>query len=279
MIRRILRYVSPFPWGSPSAEAGGRSDSLKRLSDTLSNTYNPRKLTAGAGVLWTPVFVDSDGKLLSVPKSGKGAKFAWLASRQPPIRRPSPGKGSGEWSDSEDSRMTLDITSVLTSALRKDPPNGLVEVLYDCRFLLRIRPHLLPLGVRTALTHEQEGSDGDRRAAGKVLVVPHSRYFLPRVLFRRTRQAPPFGLAPTQEDGSGHAASNQIVDGGDIDDTVAQDAELARILPGGGITEPRTDEIQTGEDNKREVRVAGWPFPAHLHQGAFQVDFIRLLYS
>lgn len=279
IVRRILRFVSPFPWGSPKAEAGGRADSLKRIADALSNTNNMRKFTAGAGVLWTPIAISSDGKLLSLSKSGYRGKVGWLASRQPPIRRPNLGKGSGEQFDSEDSRMTVDITSELASALRRDPSNGLVEILYDCRFLLRIRPHLLPLSVRTALTHTQ-GCGSDRRcAAGKVFVVPHSQYFLPKLLFRRIdRMPPPEHTRSAQVDGSGHDAIN-IGDRGDISQVIAQDAELARLLPEGEVAVPRTGEIQTGEDNKAGVRVAGWPFPEHLHQGAFQADFIRLLYS
>lgn len=274
MIRRILRYVSPFPWGSPSSEASGRIDSLNRILRMLSNSKNPTKLTAGAGVLWTPVLVRDDGKLLSLSKSGDGARLAWLASRQPPIRCPGSGRGSGGWPDSEEGLMTSDITSELISAFRRDPSNGLAEILYDCRFLLRVRPHLLPPDIRAALSQPE-----DSGLAGKVLVVPHSRYFLPKLILRREKRAPRRGFVFAGKDGSGHDAAAGAI--GDNGDSTEEDAELARVLPGGGVSVPwmRTGGIEIGEDNKMGGRVAGWSFPEDIHQGVFQADFIRLLYS
>ena len=35
IIMRILRYVSPFPWGSPAAEAGRSTEKLTRIANTL----------------------------------------------------------------------------------------------------------------------------------------------------------------------------------------------------------------------------------------------------
>ncbi|EJD02226.1 uncharacterized protein FOMMEDRAFT_141347, partial [Fomitiporia mediterranea MF3/22] len=138
IIRRVLRFVSPFPWGSIRAEAGRRTDSLQRISDTLIGTREcstkrsnkdcpsvipDRKFVAGGGVVWTPVYITHDAKMKFTGK-GKSIfkELGWLASRQSPIRR---------YGDSAAKSLELDITKSIYTALSQGRS---LEILYDNRF-------------------------------------------------------------------------------------------------------------------------------------------------
>ncbi|QRV87943.1 hypothetical protein RhiJN_15961 [Ceratobasidium sp. AG-Ba] len=110
LIHRILRYVSPHPWGSPESEAGRRSESIERIAQhAFRSTENIQPFTAGAQVLWTPVAIRPDG---SIRRRTDKLNQGWLASRQPPLAR-------------------------AKSALTVEASPG-TELLWDNRFLVRI---------------------------------------------------------------------------------------------------------------------------------------------
>ncbi|KAL5532822.1 hypothetical protein ACEPAF_4596 [Sanghuangporus sanghuang] len=235
IIRRVLRFVSPFPWGSPRAEAGRRKDSLQRISDTLTMSGEgsretgqtpPKNFVAGGGVIWSPVRITRNAVMKF---SGKGCSvsndMAWLASRQPPIR------------DTEASPVKLDITSSFLLALSQDCST---EILYDCRFLLHITPRLFPPDILDAfkqITAERSRILKDQ-ASVRLLVIPHTRYFLPKIILRRTD-----AQAEVLSSGDGHCRSQGQANARE------DEHEIARLLPDGST---RT-QSSIGENNKNGI--------------------------
>ncbi|CAE6396001.1 unnamed protein product [Rhizoctonia solani] len=89
LVHRILRYVSPHPWGTPESEAHRRTTSIERIIQRVFyEKDNPVSFCAGAHVLWSPVWARTDGKIRTrqTRDERKGKVRAWLASRQPPSR-------------------------------------------------------------------------------------------------------------------------------------------------------------------------------------------------
>ncbi|KAG9119371.1 hypothetical protein FRC07_005624 [Ceratobasidium sp. 392] len=145
LIHRILRYVSPHPWGSPESEAGRRSKSVERIAQRVlhSNTESKaiQPFAAGAQVLWTPVAVRPDGTIRRWAHGQEGAVQGWLASRQPPLAAAARAL-----------TMEVEVSSTGT------------EVLWDNRFVIRV--------------HAQETKNGLRR----ILIRPKGGLVLPEVI-------------------------------------------------------------------------------------------------
>jgi len=160
IVLRILRFVSPRPWGAPSSEASRQSPSLDLISSRLWNsTPEPRKtFCAGSEVVWRPVSLRDDGRVRldfdnHTPRQMRG----WLASRQPPIKRtgaPSP--------------CVRDISRLLTLHGQEE------EFIWDNRFSLRLRPRLLPSDIMDSC-----------RSSGSVMILPHGRWLLPQIVWLR----------------------------------------------------------------------------------------------
>ncbi|CAE6469395.1 unnamed protein product [Rhizoctonia solani] len=113
LVYRILRYVSPHPWGTPESEAHRRRTSAERIVQRVLQEQEEGEqvasFCAGAQVLWSPIWVRSNGSI-RVRRAGEesgGRMRAWLASRQPPT----------------------------TSLERKVHPG---EIVWDNRFLVRV---------------------------------------------------------------------------------------------------------------------------------------------
>ncbi|CAE6412491.1 unnamed protein product [Rhizoctonia solani] len=139
LIHRILRYVSPHPWGTPKSEAHRRKTSIERIVQrVLDEKEQPISFCAGAHVLWSPVWVRTDGGIRArqTMDGHDGRVKAWLASRQPP--------------------------SVSTSLERQVNP-GETLLVWDNRFLIR---------VRESDTHAHGHSRLVVRPRGR-LVLPH----------------------------------------------------------------------------------------------------------
>lgn len=165
LVHRILRYVSPHPWGSPESEAGRRHSSIQQILQRVwtsahnadSNTHTGLgSFTAGAHVLWTPVrlFPNGSFRLLSTPTlrppsldNRHMSRPAWLVSRQPP---------------SAQALRTLIIDIDLDAGTRA---SGSLNVLWDNRFIIRLREEL------------GSGRDGDR-----LVIRPKGRLVLPKVV-------------------------------------------------------------------------------------------------
>lgn len=160
-VLRILRYISPHPWGSTRAQAGRRRESLQRIVQRVWDP-NPASETrarfeAGANVLWTPFRISRDGRLKhELPK--RGERFGWLASRAPPPRH-----------CKED--LDRDITAELL------PPRRHAEVLCDNRFLVTFRLEAVPPD-DPVMASVIEGS-------GRVMLVLGGRWLWPQVVWRR----------------------------------------------------------------------------------------------
>lgn len=148
IIIRILRYISPFPWGSPRAEAGRRTARLDTIGSKIWNSSPPiiPKQTIGGKVLWT--YYMKGG-----PWGHKGP--FWMASRLPPAR--------GVFA----ANIELDVTDAI-----KDDQE--FDVLWDSRFRVRFQPHNIPkdlLGL-------------PRKDAGRLYIAPHGKFCIPSIICR-----------------------------------------------------------------------------------------------
>jgi tRNA(Ile)-lysidine synthase len=148
MVISILRYVSPSPWGSYRAESFRSSASLQRIASNLwsDRTRAAKPFSAGAGVLWTPVFAKS------------GELDGWSATRLPPY-------SNAEKSD--------------TGVLELFPPgpteSQITELLFDRRFRITINWKKIP---DVYLRHIEMG--------WRLMIVPQTetRFFLPKIVLR-----------------------------------------------------------------------------------------------
>ncbi|KAB5596255.1 hypothetical protein CTheo_240 [Ceratobasidium theobromae] len=114
LVHRVLRYVSPHPWGSPESQAGRKFTRVQRILErVLDPNPTPTPFAAGAHVLWTPVLIRPDNSI-RYTTTGPGCR-AWLASRQPPF-----------------SSTPLDVEIEPGTAL----------LFWDNRFLIRVPPRL-----------------------------------------------------------------------------------------------------------------------------------------
>ncbi|KAI0283064.1 PP-loop family-domain-containing protein [Russula aff. rugulosa BPL654] len=163
IVLRILRYISPLPWGSTRAQAGRRRESLQRI---VQHVWDPdpaskkrTRLEAGASVLWTPLRICIDGRL-KYEQPRVGERFGWLVSRAPP---PRPSK----------QEFDRDIsTELLSPAGRRR-----AEILYDNRFLITFRLEAVPPD-DPVMASVVEGS-------GRVMLVLGGRWLWPQVVWRR----------------------------------------------------------------------------------------------
>lgn len=138
MVIQALRFVSPRPWGSHTAEAFRKSAGLDRIvaslfDGSLDKTSKKRSaFSAGSHVLWTPVHIDPGGQLKRTkPIPGTdGWTEGWLASRSPPYRYANGPSGAD-----------LDITSLI---LDNKSSATHVEALYDNRFILSFNLRAIP---------------------------------------------------------------------------------------------------------------------------------------
>lgn len=159
IVLRILRFVSPRPWGAPVSEASRKSSSLDIISGQLWNLSpeTSQVFCAGGEVVWRRVSLRGDGHVRLVVDDRTSQQMrGWLASRQPPIKRtgaPSP--------------CLRDISELVR--LR-----GAEELLWDNRFLIRLQPHLLPLNIRDSC-----------QSTGSVMTLPHGRWLLPKIVWSR----------------------------------------------------------------------------------------------
>lgn len=180
MVLRAMRYISFHPWGSTRADGDRRRASIHRIMNYLwpvePPAISPRKFTAGAGVLWTPVLYSHNKGFKAHCKSQRhlgqldSAQSAWLVSRLPPFfKNPQEGAGSA-------SRLFVDLTKqfVLANAASRDA----LQVLYDCRFLVGFDLTQMPNFVRNALN-----SVRDQPISIKIL--PHTDYFWPKVVLQQ----------------------------------------------------------------------------------------------
>ncbi|KZO98813.1 hypothetical protein CALVIDRAFT_553635 [Calocera viscosa TUFC12733] len=153
-ILRILRYLSPAPWGHPLAQAQRRTERLRHIAENLwfrkrspiDGLYPAAPFSGGAVVQWVP----------SERRSG-APRVTWMATRQTPQRNSAP-------------LLFVDLsTNILEAAKGSDPP---APILWDNRFNIHI-PTRFPRNVIRALEEKQ----------GRVVLGPNSKFFLPMINF------------------------------------------------------------------------------------------------
>jgi hypothetical protein len=182
-----MRYVSFHPWGSIRADGNRRRKSIQQIVDKI---WNPdpfgsgiKMFVAGGGVLWTPVLMN--GESIQTPNQlgqfriQPGETVGWLASRQPPLHR-----------DKMEARgminpLQLDVTELLTAGIAANKEKGTgtesLEVLYDCRFLLRFNLTRIPENIATAIMVPQTDE--------RILIQPTTRWYWPKVVWQRSVNA------------------------------------------------------------------------------------------
>lgn len=215
MVMRILRYVSFQPWGSVRADGNRRRNSIQDIVNYIwtpdPQAHNIPFLVAGSGVLWRPVVIrgsaDSNGRdRITVPKSNlasvslkEGDRFGWLATRQPPydkrIRYTPDGK-------QQEDPLHVDLTDTLNKAQQEGNTRQPLEILYDCRFILRFDLAKMPSDIRVSLAVGRS----------KILVEPRTRWYWPHVLWSRPGR-PDDNIAMVQDAQEKHWVSPQLAEG------------------------------------------------------------------
>ncbi|KAK2466731.1 hypothetical protein APHAL10511_000989 [Amanita phalloides] len=183
LILRVMRYVSFHPWGSMRADGNRRKRMREQILEKLW-TLNPFEqgrgmFVAGGGVLWTPVLVR--GTKIKTPdrvtKDGISANevIAWLASRQPPLN-----KRKMEQLEMYNP-LQIDVTDKLKQSLDDASGASSMEVMYDCRFLVRFDFANMPLSIYNGL----RGPDSQIQ----ILIVPDTRWYWPEIVLKQGDEA------------------------------------------------------------------------------------------
>lgn len=152
LIERVLRYVSPDPWGSLRAQGFGRSSSIDRIMDNLQRpmTATTPAFVTGSHVLWQPGCY-RNGKFKKTPPA-VGDVPAWIASRQPPAKK---NIGLSQQGTASESLGPRDITQLVAGGMRRldsdSSSQDVIDILWDNRFRIRIRPSNVPKDIKAAL--------------------------------------------------------------------------------------------------------------------------------
>ncbi|KAG6837256.1 hypothetical protein H0H93_012261 [Arthromyces matolae] len=179
LVYRVLRYVSPYPWGSLNADAGRRRDSISQIIAALwapvkTNSRIP-SFTAGGNVLWKPaIFRGSAIKLpphLIAKDLLQDDMVGWLATRLPPPK-PENFKAGGF-----PHTLEVDITKSIVDAYRnwRDGGPSTASVLYDARFSVTFDFDKAAPGLFTDMLQDH--------SKNRLLLLPNTGWFWPRVVF------------------------------------------------------------------------------------------------
>lgn len=199
-IVRILRYVSPNPWGCVSSEAYRQSNSLELIrhralsstphtgsssqaggtSQLTTNSSMMTPFSAGSEVLWSPAILRPDGRIRLRQKSTVPPKGTpgWLVHRLPPPSHKRSVHHAGKVTFTVDSGMALhehrvfEEGSVISLRIPIDSVRRKTEVLFDCRFALTIDAG----GLARTLKR-----DSSNEGLIKIRLNSHGRYYLPRL--------------------------------------------------------------------------------------------------
>lgn len=174
-VLRVMRYVSFHPWGSLRADGNRRKSSVQRIIDTLWQSDGAPPFTAGGGVLWQPVIFSAKRRLRVGTQCLRrqlqpGERFAWMASRLPAV--PYHMLDTAKLS----SKLDVDITERLAIAISRGDDS--LEVLFDCRFLVRFDLSQIPETLVGALQKYQE-------TGVNVRIKPHTKYYWPKVVLQK----------------------------------------------------------------------------------------------
>ncbi|KAM6500318.1 PP-loop family domain containing protein [Amanita muscaria] len=183
LILRVMRYVSFYPWGSLRADGNRRKKMREQIIDKLW-TLNPFQagigmFVAGGGVLWTPVLVR--GNNLKTPERlvrsgfGQDEVIGWLASRQPPLNKRKMEERNMR------NPLRVDVTENLKQVLDKARETPFVDILWDCRFLVRFDLSKMPLNIRTELANSRSNQSS-------TLIVSNTRWYWPEIVLQQEKE-------------------------------------------------------------------------------------------
>lgn len=170
LVRRVLRCVSPRPWGSPAAVAGGSRAKLDLLVQRIWDTSSTSQaFSLGARVRWRPVVVRADGAVRMDRPLQPGEYGAWLVTRE------SPWSAQRAANDNEPESATVDCTDRILEA--REQQEHILQLLYDERFCIEIQLGGMPEDLSRSLT--------DPIIQGRIMIVPDSKWWLPKVVWQR----------------------------------------------------------------------------------------------
>ena len=158
VVLKIMRYISPFPWGSIKAEAGRRTRSIEKLLQHIwsAQQTSPCAVTVGGHVLWSPIRISKNGEMRhrNAQEDWSHLQLAWLASRLPASRHIS---------------LHQDITDLIRNAIAdKTEP---VDLLWDNRFRFRFKVSRLDPTYVDSIVKE----------GARVAIRPFGPYSIPEV--------------------------------------------------------------------------------------------------
>jgi tRNA(Ile)-lysidine synthase len=175
LVLRIMRYVSFNPWGSMRAEGNRRRASIQQIVDKLwhPNPLESRigRFVAGSGVLWEYVVsTRPNGRVIRV-RAGRVPEGAvgWLASRMAQTRQMPQG---------EENPLIRDVTSLLSQPSKTE----VVDVLYDCRFLVRFNVAKMPTDITATITSTGHHS--------RIVILADTIWLWPKVWWMKTWEDP-----------------------------------------------------------------------------------------
>jgi len=162
ILYRVLRQISPFPWGSIASQCHRNHATIDRLAAVLwgATPVPLQSFTSAALVLWTPIVFRSNGSYRRatpaalVAAAANGFRIGWLACRAPPDA-------------STAASLTKDITDQVAEALQNEKES--TNVLFDCRFSVEV--------FSSARTKQL-------LAGNRLIISPEGRLTLPRLHWR-----------------------------------------------------------------------------------------------
>ena len=170
VVRRVLRYVSPHPWGHVSAEASGSRETFRAIADVIRSPFNsdspPSSFMKGAKVWWRPVYLHGTRAAFGFTlKKGYVPKLGWLAQRE------------RQWSEERRNvvgapdPLVVDITHDLREGYAK---SSSFSVLYDRRVFIRFDMKRCPPDLARSLLLPESF----------IHIVPVTPFSLPRVILQ-----------------------------------------------------------------------------------------------
>lgn len=175
VILRVLRYVSPNPWGCLSSESYRRSRSLQTIISHVFGSKpasEAKSFSAGSGVLWVPVVRTPSGDIRRrATNSSPGSLPGWLAQRLPPPSADRANKHAGAVTfcedrspGSRDHRVWSEGQYIAVNGRRR------LRFLFDCRFIVQVELDHLSDHLRTKLG-----------AVARITLISNGKYCLPRI--------------------------------------------------------------------------------------------------
>ncbi|GBE81737.1 hypothetical protein SCP_0401080 [Sparassis crispa] len=172
--RRILRYLSPRPWGSLAAEAKGDSAALNNLVKKIWCIPSripeldpvPLPFSAPSTVQFWPMVVRTDEMVRRRKVLNFGEVPVWLAQRAPPHSAKQLAR------EGRANPLIKDLSKFFVGLQRRDKIHFM---LYDCRFLLTFTFEDMPSDIFVATLDPTT----------KFLVKSYTSWFLPQVIMQR----------------------------------------------------------------------------------------------